>query len=497
MNPAPPSFRIHRALATVIGIAAALAAASAQSAQTIKPELLSQLLQKVSATPEFREKVLETTTSIPKIGEWLSPELVKSLRTAILGKDWHRVDHFPALTVAALNHSVDLTMHVAGDSTKPLAVEDLIDLGGYPADKTATVNLDEPVHSPTYDEDPYNSVTTPMPGITMGDGPDPALAPMHPDSYRLAVVLNRLSLNKPHSPQLTVTLGGQAITDPGALIATLAATHQVTVDDDLYFANFGHLHDGEDGTPRDVLMPFWLDAQIAIPGTRHSLLVPVSHSEHELHIRGPKINADVSYYYGIDGKSEFRTMDSLNQPWTMGRKAFVYTGDRAVAAINLLAQATRVYLAVRLAHPELPFGGYYKLGVCQDTNAVLEQQLQGRVILFPITHDPQYFPTDPAQLHLDPRDGQFLRLFAQIPSDRGSGHPPVDRVLGALPVSDVSTITIPGLASDLHRVERAHALGQLRRTHPFTAILFLLIVVVLVGVLLRILVRKTTRQVPA
>ena len=491
MPPAPPSRKIPRALAISLGTIAALAA-FAQSTQTSQPELLSTLMQKVSATPAFREKVLETTTSIPKIGGWLSPDLVKSLRAAILGKDWQRVDHFPALTVAALNRSVDLTVKVAGASTKPLAVKDLVDLGSYAADKPATVNLDEPVHAPTYEEDPYTAVTTPMPGITMGDGPDPALAPMHPESYRMAAVLNRLSLNTPHGPQLTVTLAGKAITDPGALVAELASTHQVTVDDDLYFANFGHLHDGEGKNSRDVLMPFWLDAQIAIPGTRRSLLVPVSHSEHELHIRGPKINADVSYYYGIDGKSEFRTMDSLNQPWTMGRKAFVYSGDRAVTAINLLAQATRVYLAVRLAHPELPFGGYYKLGVCQDTNAAIERQLQGRVILFPITHDPQYFPTDPAQLHLDSRDGQFLRLFAQIPSDRGSARPAVDRVLGALPASDVSTITIPGLAGDLHRVERAHALGQLRRTHPFTAILFLVIMVVLVGVLLRILVKRTT-----
>jgi hypothetical protein len=491
MQPKPSSRKVRRPIVIAIGISAMLGAAIGQSARANKPELLSELMQKVSATPEFREKVLETTTSIPKIGGWLSLDLVKSLRTAILGKDWHRVDHFPAMTVAALNHSVDLTMSIAGTSKKPLAVKDLIDLGDYPADKAETADLDQPVHTPTYEQDPYNAVTTPMPGITMGDGPDPALAPMHPESYRLAVVLNRLSLNTPHSPQLTVTLGGKAISDPGTLIAELASTHQVTVDDDLYFANFGHLHDQQDGGDRDVLMPFWLDAQIAIPGTRRSLLVPVSHSEHQLHIRGPKINADVSYYYGIDGKSEFRTMDSLNQPWTMGRKAFVYSGDRAVEAIDLLAQATRVYLAVRLAHPELPFGGYYKLGVCQDTNAVIEQQLQGRVVLFPITHDPQYFPTDPAQLHLDPRDGQYLRLMAQIPSDRGSGHPPVDRVLGALPVTDVSTITIPGLASDLHRVERARALGQLRRTHPFSAILFLLIVVVLVGVLLRMLVRRT------
>ncbi len=438
--------------------------ATAYSQQGQAPELLSELMQKVSATPAFREKVLDATRSVPKIGEWLSPELVKDLRTAILGKDWQRVDHFPALTVDALNRSVEVTMKVAGPSKKKLAASDLIDLGAYRLDANALVDLNQAATRPTYADDPSTAVTHPSNGITMGDGPDPALAPMHAESKRLAEVLNRLSLNTQHGPQLTVMLAGDAITDPGTLIHRLQQSgHQVTVDDDLYFANFGHLHDGE----RDVMMPFWLDSQIIIPGTRRNLLVPVSHSEHEIHVRGPHVNADVSYYFGIDGKSEFRTMDSLNQPWVMGRKAFVYTGDRAAEAVNLLAQATRVYLAVHLAHPELPFGGYYKLGVCQDVNAVVEQYLQGRVILFPLTRDPRYFPSDPADLHLDPRDGQFLKLLAQVPDDRSSDRPPIARVLGALPTTDVSTILIPGLASDLEKVEEGRSLGDLRRSHSF------------------------------
>ncbi len=446
-----------------------------ESASAQPPEPLSQLMQRVSQTPEFRDKVLEVTRSVPKIGEWLSPDMVKLLRTAILGKEWQRVDHFPAFTVAALNRSVDLTVRVAGAVSKPLAVKDLLDLGSYAPDRSETIDLDQPVAHPTYAEDPDTAVTHPAPGLTMGDGADPKLAPMHAGSRRMAEVLNRLSLNTAHSPQLTVHLQGQAITDPGALIKALEASgHQVVVDDDLYFANFGHLHDGS----RDVIMPFWIDSQIAVPASFRSLLVPVSHSEHELHVRGPRINADVSYFFGIDGKSEFRTMDSLNQPWVLGRKAFTYTGDRAAEAINLLAQATRVYLAVHLAHPELPFGGYYKLGVCQDVNAALEQQLQGRVILFPLTRDRRYFPLDPAQLHLDPRDGQFLRLLAAIPDDRGSAQPPVARVLGALPATDLSTITIPGLSDDLQRVEKARALGLVRRTHPLlTGIVLLLIIV--------------------
>ncbi len=455
-----------------------LLAAGAVLADPLRPELLSELMQKASSTSEFRDRVLNATRSIPKIGEWLSPDLVDRLRAAILGKDWHRVDHFPGITVAALNQSVNITMRVAGRSQRPLAIKDLIDLGEYAPNQSGTVDLDQRVTTPTYEQDPYNAVTSPAPGITMGDGPDPKLAPMHAESKRLAEVLNRLALNGPHKPQLTVHFNKHEITDPGALIAALQFSgHRVFVDDDLYFANFGHLHDGT----RDVMMPFWIDTQIAIPATRRSLLVPVSHSEHQLHVRGPQVNADVSYYFGIDGKSEFRTMDSLNQPWVLGRRAFLYTGDRAVEAINLLAQATRVYLAVHLAHPELPFGGYYTLGVCQDTNAAIEEALQHHVILFPLTHDPKYFPRNPADLHLEARDAQFLRLLAEIPVDRGLAPAPVDRVLGSLPTTDLRAITIPGLAEDLRRVESARALGLVQRTHPLLTALAMLMVALIVG----------------
>ena len=131
--------------------------ATAYSQQGQAPELLSELMQKVSATPAFREKVLDATRSVPKIGEWLSPELVKDLRTAILGKDWQRVDHFPALTVGALNRSVEVTMKVAGPSKKKLAASDLIDLGAYRFEANAFVDLNQAATRP----DPRTRMTHP------------------------------------------------------------------------------------------------------------------------------------------------------------------------------------------------------------------------------------------------------------------------------------------------------------------------------------------------
>ncbi|HZD77700.1 MAG TPA: hypothetical protein VE218_11880, partial [Acidobacteriaceae bacterium] len=437
---------------------------TAQKADT-SPELFSSVMQRVSAQPEFRERLLQGIRDLPKVGEFLSPDLVDRLRVLILGKEWQRVDHFPALTVAALNTSVGAAVKLAGSSTKPLQPAELLDTAEYPLGQAEAIDLDHPATAPTYADDPATARREIGFNLTMGDGPDPALAPMHAQSRQLAAVLNRLAMNAsandPGEPPAVATLDGKHFTDGSALIHELAESgHRVSITDDVYFANFGHLHDGG----REVMMPFWIDTQIAVPASRRSLLLPVSHSEQELHLRGPKWNADVSFYFGIDGKAEFRTMDSLNQSWVMHRVLFSYAdAGRQSRVLQLLSSAVRVYYQARISHPELPFGGYYRLGVCQDVSATVESELQGKTILFPLTHDPAYFPQSASA---DPRDREFLTAFAAIPSDRRSGLPPIDRLLGALPTLHYNDIAIPGLANDLERVEVARRLGLLQRTHP-------------------------------
>jgi hypothetical protein len=477
-------FRIAlSSLALTLLVAFALAAQSADTS----PELFSTVMQRVSAQPEFRDRVLQGIREVPKVGEFLSPDLAERLRVLILGKEWQRVDHFPALTVAALNKSVGVAVRVAGKSATPLQPADLMDTAEYPLGQAETIDLDHPATAPTYTDDPTTAQRDVGFNLIMGDGPDPALAPMHAQSRQLAAVLNRLAMNAPGSDvaqlQAIATLDGKRFSDGSALMQALTDSgHKVSITDDVYFANFGHLHD----SGREVMMPFWIDTQIAVPASRRSLLLPVSHSEQELHIRGPKWNADVSFYFGIDGKAQFRTMDSLNQSWVMHRVLFSYTDtSRQNRVLQLLSAAARVYYHVRITHPELPFGGYYRLGVCQDVSAAVESELQGKTILFPITHDPAYFPQRESS---DSRDREFLAAFAAIPSDRGSGLPPIDRVLGALPTLNYDEILIPGLAGDLERVAVANRLGLLQRTHPLliflatVASLLLLIGLLVVGV---------------
>jgi len=210
-------------------------------------------------------------------------------------------------------------------------------------------------------------------------------------------------------------------------------------------------------------MPFFVDSEIAVPHTdNRPLLVPVSHAEYEWHIRGPKINADVSYYFGVDGKSEWRTMDTLDQAWVLKRNAHTYTGTDAVEVTRLAGLLTVAYMHLHAAHPTLPFGGYYALGVCQDGVSAIEHKMTGHVTLFPNTADDSFFN--------DPRDAEVNALIIAIPKDREGKKPEPERIFGSLPTAPdaeghFNAITIPGLADDLNASYAAWKDGSLERTY--------------------------------
>jgi hypothetical protein len=265
--------------------------------------------------------------------------------------------------------------------------------------------------------------------------------------------MNRLSVNALEEvATMEALLDKAAVTSPEALIEQLMATgHEVTIADSRYFANYGHFH----YNGKDVMMPFWVDAQMRVPGTDRSLLVPVSHAEFEWTIRGPKINADVAWYFAIDGKAEYRTMDEQSQAWVLGRKAHTYCGADAIEVTRLVTKMTLAYARLHQAHRGMAFGGYYALGVCQDSIAAIEKKMTGKVTLFPNTADISYF--------VDPRDSEVNGLIRAIPKDRFGVLPEPERIFGALPTTDMRKITIPGLAEDLLRVRRAWARGRLLR----------------------------------
>ena len=268
-------------------------------------------------------------------------------------------------------------------------------------------------------------------------------------------MLNRLSLNAPDGERrYRIILGGRSVDTPSALLEALATDgHDVEVRDSRYFANFGDLiYHG-----RDVLTPFWIDTGLPVPGTDRPLLVPVSHSQHEFIVRGPLVNADLSFYFGIDGEAVFRPSVTRDQAWVMGKVAHRYRGQEALEVTRLAGNIVRAYKAIKRRHPDLPFGGYYALGVCNDVNAMIELRMQGETTLFPLTLDPGYFAGS----------GEVDRLAQHLPLDSGwAATPDFRRILGSIPVADLAVLPFPSLQQDLDTVRAAWESGALAQTDP-------------------------------
>lgn len=317
------------------GKATQCAIAVDQSAMPPNTVMLSEMMRQLSAQPGFTEQLLGYINKGEKNGAFLTPELFDTFRTLVLGKHWTGLDRFPGWTIRRVTRTVHLGEDLISkkpDSTSGDVLK--VTLGPYALDHAGSVHLDQPSDFPPFKAD----VTQLTPQVVNGDGPDPKLAPLHAESARLAAVLNRLSLNGYQSTQpFSATLGGLTATTPQALVQALVSSgHQVTVADARYFANFGHFH----YNGKDVEMPFWLNSQYLVP-TDHwwqrsrPLLVPVAHAEYEWIVTGPKINADVTFYFGIDGRAEFRTNDLLNQPWVLGRHAHEYRDADALEVSTL------------------------------------------------------------------------------------------------------------------------------------------------------------------
>ena len=458
--------------------------------------LLSQMMRELSAQPGFTDALIHQLDKGGKKGPArLTPDLVDELRKRIFGKDWEGLDRFPGWTMREINPTVRVAGHIAGKNSKlegmaavhpgsPAAAmseeqaREFLDLGSYALNKEQIVSLNESSTFPPFNE--AASQTKLGANVVRGDGPN-ALAPMQPESLRLADVLNRLAANGLDGAKRfdvsedgfhfvlgeATAKGGVAqarreanFGTPEELISALQHSgHTVTVTDSRYFANFGHLH----YKGQDVMMPFWINTQIAVPNTGgffsrpRPLLVPVSHAELEWHIRGPHVNADVSYYFGIDGKSEWRTMDTLDQAWVMKRDAHTYAREQAVEVTRLVGLLTVAYMHQHAERPQLPFGGYYALGVCQDGVSAIEHKMTGKSTLFPNTADSSLFD--------DPRDVEVNALINAIPKDRAGAKPQPERVFGSLPTTKFNDITIPGLADDLNATYAAWQAGKLERTH--------------------------------
>jgi hypothetical protein len=409
------------------------------------------MMQELSAKPQFQQFVAGQVDKWRSDGLPLTPELLDLLRKMILGRDWQGLDRFPGWSMQTLDLSVSGVKRIAASKfpEKRRTISQYLDIGSYDLDHDGSVDLAPSAAENAQPAAEAGLQTQMGAGIVMGDGADPSRWPMHAESQRMAEILNRISLNGQQglaagALRVNVVTGAamQTAGSPTELVRALVATgHTVEVDDKRYFANFGHLH----FNGRDVVMPFWIDTRVWVPGTFHSFRVPVAHAELEMRVTGPSVNAVLAFYFGDDGKAEFRTTDLLNQAWVMDRTTHRYRGADAERAVALMGKEVATYSRAHLAHPELPIGGYYTLGVCQDSVAVVEEELTGDVTLFPLTAEPEMFAAQ----------DEVTAILRKLPSDRGSRRPGLRRVLGTIPAERAEDVSLPEMRSDMLRVQTA------------------------------------------
>ena len=443
---------IRAAWSLILGLLAVVFSREAPAGQNDTPRELpfSTVMSELSNDPAFVDAFIKMLGQNPAAGGILGPEQLKRLRELILGKQFEELDRFPGLTVVELGRSITL-------ADRALAPKDQPPPESAPPPRLGAEPLGIPTRRPPLGQD---ALLKPLGfGLTRGDLLDPKLSAMQGDSDRLAEILNRLALTPPQNddvPGYTVTYAGKTYDTPDGLMAGLVANgHAIEVADARYFANFGHiLFKGV-----DVVAPFWLDTRYEVPGTGRSLLVPVSHSQHEVRVRGPVVNADLAFYFGIDGKAQFRPIIELDQAWIMGRRAHSYNGATAIEAVRLAASVAQTFAAIQKVNPELPFGGYFTLGVCNDATAIIELAMTGAATLFPLTLDKSYFV-----------DASEAAVLAQrLPIDgRGKGLPDMARILASVPAAHLADIPIPGLAADLRAAKAAWEQGTLREVRTPT-----------------------------
>src|SRR6185295_10249640 len=191
-----------------------------------------------------------------------------------------------------------------------------------------------------------------------------------------------------------------------------------------FFAQFGGLWYEHDGRRDEVMTPIYIDTGKVLPSGR-PVIVPVVHSHFEMTIRG-RVNADLVFYFGMDGSPAFRSRSTQNKPWVGGRVVGKTSGSRSVELMVKAARMRKEMVALN-KQTKLPLGGYGPLGDCNDVHAFITGKAA-----FPMLRNPKYFAGDSA-LH---------QISNSMPYDLVNP-PDTQRILDSLPYEDPRDIPLP------------------------------------------------------
>ncbi|MDX6768719.1 MAG: hypothetical protein SF051_04250 [Elusimicrobiota bacterium] len=334
------------------------------------PLALSDLARALAADPKAVDDLLDLiVANAGLLGRAVdTPQRRAELKAALRAADPAVLDRFPTMTTAQLAQAATLYASRQGPNPVPNRPATLVfALTGAPRDPAPGQFLRPLGYGLFYGDESLSGAGAP-----------------YGDSVATAAALDQLSA------ELTLQDGGASYrTVLGWLGALLASGHTLEVRDRRMHANFGDLRYETGGRRRDVATPTLADTGIVLPSGRR-LIVPIPHSELDLSIRGPRVNAELSWFFGVDGKAAFRPLGTVDQGWVGGRTVRTWTGADAARLLDKAAAIGRALEAKALA-ANLPMGGYGPLGSCNDANAFVTG-----IPPYGMTRDPRrYAGSDP------------------------------------------------------------------------------------------------------
>lgn len=328
------------------------------------PMRLSELARTLSQDPTAIDDLLDILVAVagPMGRRMDTPEQRQDLKDLLRNADAAAIDAFPTAAPAKLAEAAAFYAQQKGPN--PVIMRPTVlpfNLPGAPAAPAPGQFLKPLGHGLHYGDE-----SLAVPGVNFGD------------SEAVAAALNQLAAQK------ALDDGGLHHSVLGWLVHLLANGHSVEVRDRRMYANFGDLRFDAGANRRDVATPTWVDTGVTLPGGR-KLVVPVTHSELDVSIRGPRVNAELSWFYGVDGLAAFRSYATKDQSWVGGRTVRRWT---AVDAARLLDKAAGVgrELEAKSRAEGLPMGGYGPLGTCNDAHAFATGAAP-----YPLVRDPRRY----------------------------------------------------------------------------------------------------------
>lgn len=385
-------------------IAFVLGAVSSHAGEILASDFILKLHKQNKLEP-FLKLVVNQLSQVIKDSR-LRNRLIKKLKNISTQKSWEMMDKFPvinipssylsqmALGLYANSDQQKINVETYKGSLQQLAKEDCKLLASKPK------SLDDLVL-----------------GLSEGHHPDQKLNPcqIH-QSLRLAEILNSML----HAPSASeVFFGANKASNIRDFFKLLIDSgHHVEMRNERTFANFiAFNYEGD-----SVIWPTWADTglDLNLNGQGQPVVVPLGHSHHAWRVSGPLINAKVMFYLGVSGVGFFAQVHERPK-WT-GDKVLYSVDSVTLQGADLILETlerAEVYFKRIVSESaldefkHLPANGYGVLGVCNDSNAVLERVSNptGEVSVYPLL---RFYKLDhKATAFADGLDAEF----AAIPKD--------------------------------------------------------------------------------